>query len=188
VQLPQTLVHWLLVASAASAIVFFCAGLTSFFEYSRRRPPWVVTIHNAGAVLSLAALAGVIFLPTRSDGWALAGIALYSVAVSVFLSAMDAARPTRLQRSFVDEPLPDRLITTGPYRWIRHPFYLGYILGALAAPVAIANPVMIVLAAMMIAITVAAAVREERVWLKSLRAGAYRDYKKQTGMFLPYIG
>ena len=96
-------------------------------------------IHDAGPVLSLAHLAGVVFLPPRSDAAAVAGIMLYSLAVAVFLSAIESAKRTRLQRAFVDEPLPDRLITDGPYRWVRHPFYVGYILGAVAAPVAMAG-------------------------------------------------
>jgi protein-S-isoprenylcysteine O-methyltransferase Ste14 len=37
----------------------------------------------------------------------------------------------------------------------------------------------------MIAITVAAAFREERVWVASPRADAYRDYQRRTAMFLP---
>lgn len=186
--LPQTLVHWVLVASAATAIIFYAAGLTSFFEAPRKRPVWVGVIHDAALVLSLVHLAGTVLLPPRSDGWAAAGIVLYSLAVAVFLSAIESARRTRLQRAFIDYPMPDRLITDGPYRFVRHPFYLGYIVGALAAPVAINSIVLSLLAAAMISITLLAAFREERVWLKSAKADAYREYRRKTGMFLPFIG
>jgi protein-S-isoprenylcysteine O-methyltransferase Ste14 len=188
VQLPQTIIHWLLSGSAAAAVIFFAAGLTTYFETAPNRRWWVRLIHDAGPVLSLAHLASVVLLPPRSDAAAVAGILLYSLAVAVFLSAIESAKRTRLQRAFVDEPLPDRLITDGPYRWVRHPFYVGYILGAVAAPVAVAGTGLILIAILMIGLTLAAATREERAWLASPRAASYRAYRARTGMFLPFIG
>ena len=41
---------------------------------------------------------------------------------------------------------------------------------------------------MMIAISVSAAIREERVWLKSPHGDAYRAYRRKTGMIIPFIG
>lgn len=187
-QLPQTLVHWLLTGSATTAIIFFGAGLTGFFETPRKRPAWVSAIHDVTLVLSLVHLAGTVLLPPRSEAWAAVGIVLYSVAVAVFLSAIEAARRTRLQRAFVDEPHPDRLITDGPFRYVRHPFYVGYIAGSLAAPVAVNSVVLSVLAAAMISLTVVAAFREERLWLSSPRGEAYREYQRHTGMFIPFVG
>lgn len=187
-QLPQTLIHWLLAGSASAAVIFFAAGLTTYFETAPTRRWWVHLIHDAGPVLSLAHLAGVVLLPPRSDAAATAGIVLYSLAVAMLLSAIESAKRTRLQRAFVDEPLPDRLITDGPYRWVRHPFYAGYILGAVAAPVAVAGTGLILIAVLMIGLTIAAALREERAWLRSPRGQAYRTYRAKTGMFVPFIG
>lgn len=187
-QLPQTLIHWLLAGSAAAAVIFFAAGLTTYFETAPHRRWWVHLVHDAGPALSLAHLAGVVLLPPRSDAAAVVGILLYSLAVAVFLSAIESAKRTRLQRAFIDHPLPDRLITDGPYKWVRHPFYLGYILGAVAAPVAVASIGLLLLSVAMVSLTMLAAFREERVWLASTRAASYRDYRARTGMFLPFIG
>jgi protein-S-isoprenylcysteine O-methyltransferase Ste14 len=181
---PTTVPHWLFAFAATGAVVFFFVGLPSYLE-RRDRPTWVRGIHDAGLLLALSHLAGVFLLSPRSDNFAAVGVVLYTLAVAIFLSAMDAARETRLQRAFVDHPLPDRLITTGPYRWVRHPFYVGYVVGALAPPVAIGGIWMSVVSVLMIAIVIVAAFREERVWLSSPRADAYREYQKRTGMFLP---
>lgn len=183
--MPDRAVHWLLVFSALAAVSFFCVGLTSYFERRPEKPLWVRGIHDAGMLLSLLHLAAVYLLEPRSDGFAVAGIVMYTASVSLFLSAIEAANRTRLQRAFVDLPLPDRLITVGPYRWVRHPFYLGYIIGALAPMVAIDHLAVFVVSSLMVLITVAAAVREERVWLSSPRADAYREYCGRTGMFFP---
>jgi len=185
---PQTLIHWLLVLSSATAILYFAVGITTHFDRPRNRPTWVGVIHHFGTVLSLLHFVFVILLPPRGDIWAAAGIVLYTAAVGVFLSAIESAHRTKLQREFIDEPLPDRLISNGPFRVIRHPFYSGYILGALAAPVAIDSAALATIAAIMIVISIAAAIREERVWLNSVHGEAYRTYRGRTGMFIPFLG
>ena len=186
-QAPETLIHWLLAGAAAAAVTFFAAGLTLYFERSPR-PPWVMAVHYLSMVLALLQVAGIFFLETRSDPFVAAGILMYSLSVMLYLAAIESARRTRLQRSFIDHPLPDRLITDGPYRWVRHPFGAGYLLGALAAPVAIDDWRMIALSLPLVVTTVAAAVREERVWLSSPRGEEYRAYRRRKGMFIPFIG
>jgi protein-S-isoprenylcysteine O-methyltransferase Ste14 len=113
---------------------------------------------------------------------------MYFASVSVFLSAIESAKRTRLQRSFVDHPLPERLIADGPYGWVRHPFCTGYLLAALAGPMAIDHIAMLVLALPLVMLSIYAAVREERVWLSGARRDEYRDYRRRTGMFIPFVG
>ena len=183
--LPVTVAHWLFASAAVAAVLFFSIGLTSYFERRADRPLWVRGIHDAGMLLSLVHMTGAFVLTPRSDGFAVAGTMMYTGAVLIFLSAIEAASRTRLQRAFMDHPLPDRLITDGPYRLVRHPFYLGYIVGALAPAIAIDHIAIVLVSVAMIAITLAAAFREERVWLASPRADAYREYQRRTSMFLP---
>lgn len=184
---PDSLLHWLLAASSAATVAFFGIGLTAYFERAPR-PAWVLLLHYLSMVFALAGLAGVILLPARQDRWVGVAIAMYLLALSVFLSAIEAARRTRLQRSFVDHPLPDRLITDGPFRWVRHPFCTGYLLAALAAPVAIQHPAMWLVAVPLVMLSISAAFREERIWLAGPRADEYRDYQRRTGMFVPFVG
>jgi len=186
-QLPQTLIHWLLAGAAASAVTFFAAGLTLYFERSQR-PLWVMAVHYVSMVMAILQVAGVLLLTPRSDAFAALGIVMYSGSIALYLSAIEAAQRTRLQRSFVDHPLPDRLITHGPYRWMRHPFGAGYLLGALAAPIAVQDVRLYLIAIPLMTATILAAAREERVWLASPRGDEYRDYRRKTGMFIPFIG
>ena len=182
---PGTVVHWLFALAAAGAVSFFFVAVPSYLERRTERPLWVRGVHGASLLLALAHLAAAFFLPPRSENFAAAGIVMYTLSVALFLSAMEAARPARLQRAFIDHPLPDRLITGGPYRWVRHPFYLGYIIGALAPAVAIQSAWIVVITVIMIGIVVVAAFREERVWLSSSRAQEYRNYQRRAGMFFP---
>jgi protein-S-isoprenylcysteine O-methyltransferase Ste14 len=186
-QFPQSLMHWLLFGSAAAAVTFFAAGLTLYFERAPR-PTWVLIAHYTSMLLALLQVAGVLVLEPRADALVALGVVMYTGSVALYLAAIESAKRTRLQRSFIDHPLPDRLITDGPYRWVRHPFGTGYLLSALAAPVAIDDLRMIAVAVPLVAMTVFAAIREERVWLASARGDAYREYRKRTGMFVPFLG
>jgi protein-S-isoprenylcysteine O-methyltransferase Ste14 len=177
----------MLAGASAATVVFFAAGLTLYFERSPR-PGWVVAVHYTSMILAVAQFAGVFLLPTRSDPFVATAIGMYAAAILLFLSAIEAAHRTRLQRSFVDLPLPDRLITDGPFRWVRHPFCSGYLLAALAGPVSIASVAMVVIAVPLTAVAIVAAIREERVWMASARAEEYHAYARRTGMFVPFIG
>jgi protein-S-isoprenylcysteine O-methyltransferase Ste14 len=184
---PDSPLHWILAATSAATVAFFCIGLTSYFERRSDRPGWVRLLHDTGALLALIQLVGVVLFEPRSDWLVFAGLALYLGAMLVFLSAIETARSMRMQRSFVDRPLPERLLTDGPFGWVRHPFYAGYMMGAVAPCVAIAHPALVVIALLMIAMVLNAAFREERVWLSSPRAEAYRQYQQRTGMFVPRL-
>ena len=188
--LPETLIHWLLVGASAATVLFFSGGLTLYFERSPR-PAWVLLIHYASVVLSVMQVAALFVFNTRGDLFVAVAIAMDTSAILLFLSAIEAANRSRLrlQRSFVDYPLPDRLITDGPYRWVRHPFGVGYLLAAFATPIAIDHWLPLLIAAPLVALVIAAAVREERVWLSSpARSDDYREYRRTTGMFIPFIG
>jgi protein-S-isoprenylcysteine O-methyltransferase Ste14 len=184
---PQTPIHLVLAGAAVAAVTFFGVGLTGYFERTPR-PVWVLVVHYVSMLLALLQTAGVIFLKPRSDFFASIGIGMFTLSIALYLAAIEAAQRTRLQRSFIDHPLPDRLITHGPFCWVRHPFCTGYLLGALAPPIAMDDLRMIAISLPLVAITFSAAIREERVWLASPRGDEYREYRKRTGMFIPFIG
>ncbi len=187
-EFPDTILHWILGAAAGGALSFFCVGLTSYFERRDDRPLKARLVHDSASLLAMAHLGSVLFLKPRSDLFAGVGIAMYTACGALMLATIEAADRTRLQRAFVDHPLPDRLITSGPYRWVRHPFYVAYMIGALAPVVAVQRPFVMLVSTMMIALAVVAARREERVWLAGPKAAAYREYQKRTAMFIPFIG
>ena len=187
VELPQTLLQWALAGAAVATVVFFGAGLTLYFERATRQR-WVLSLHYGSMLLAAVQTAGIVVLPNRDDVYVMTAIGMYTLAMLLFLGAIEAAKRTRLQRSFVDLPLPDRLITDGPFRWIRHPFCAGYVLAAAAGPVATAHWLMFLVSPPLIGLAVAAAVREERVWLASGRAAEYHAYQQRTGMLVPFVG
>ena len=67
------------------------------------------------------------------------------------------------------------LVTTGPYRWIRHPIYSGVLLGMVGTAIAIVG-----------AYFLFSAVVEERTMVKLFPA-AYPPYQRVTKMLIPYL-
>lgn len=78
------------------------------------------------------------------------------------------------------------LVTTGPYRWIRHPMYTATLLLVAAASLLTANVVVVVGGLTMFALLVARSRLEEQR-LEEKFGDAYRDYQRRTGRFLPRL-
>jgi protein-S-isoprenylcysteine O-methyltransferase Ste14 len=79
-----------------------------------------------------------------------------------------------------------RLVTSGVYRWIRHPLYASlFYLGMGIAIKRISLPIVVILALLCIAVYLTARV-EERSNLEQF-GDAYRVYMHQTKMFIPFL-
>jgi protein-S-isoprenylcysteine O-methyltransferase Ste14 len=77
------------------------------------------------------------------------------------------------------------LVTTGPYRRVRHPIYSGILLGMAGTAVAV-SPYWLIAVAVLGAYFLFSAVSEEHTMTK-LFPDAYPPYKRATKMLIPYI-
>ncbi len=66
---------------------------------------------------------------------------------------------------------------SGPYRFVRHPLYLGSTVIGLGFAIAARSPVVFGLTALYLVVTVAAAIRTEEAALDAKFGGAYTQYK-----------
>jgi protein-S-isoprenylcysteine O-methyltransferase Ste14 len=78
------------------------------------------------------------------------------------------------------------LVTSGPYRWIRHPFYAGVALDILANSLLAANAFLFVMGGTAVVLIVLRTRREEANLLARFGED-YRRYKERTGRFLPRL-
>ena len=166
-----------------------------FFRRGRLNAAWWATAAPfglSGAVLIgwwVRALSGAGTVDA-AVGWA--WLALPSVVVAggslalIGWTAGTHVHPVSLWHQEAD--LPVGIVTRGPYRWVRHPFYLAFIgtLGAafLAAPHWLTG-VALALGSWRLRHT---AIREEHRILGSVHGPGYRRYMRRTGRFLPRPG
>ena len=96
----------------------------------------------------------------------------------------------RLGRNLTDTVVTRRehtLVTSGPYRWVRHPFYDALALLLIAIALVAANWFLLVTGAMFFAL-IAIRSRTEEAKLAARFGESYRVYRSRTGRFLPRIG
>lgn len=77
------------------------------------------------------------------------------------------------------------LVTTGPYRTIRHPIYTGIIVGMAGTAIAVSTYWLVALA-LVAAYFIYSAFVEERDMAKNFPA-AYPEYKRSTKMLIPFV-
>jgi protein-S-isoprenylcysteine O-methyltransferase Ste14 len=78
------------------------------------------------------------------------------------------------------------LVTTGPYAWVRHPFYAAFALAVVANALVAANWFLLLAGALVLALLVARC-RIEEANLAARFGEAYQTYSRRTGRFLPRL-
>jgi len=78
------------------------------------------------------------------------------------------------------------LVTAGPYRWIRHPFYVAAALAMLGNSLAAANWFILLTGGLAVSLMVLRTRIEEQKLLERF-GDSYQAYRKRTGRFLPRI-
>jgi len=129
-----------------------------------------------GGVVALWKL-GALFSPSP------AVIAVQALAVALFLWA----RWTFGVRSFhaAANPTEGGLVTTGPYRFIRHPIYTAICLFGWAGVAAHASAVNALLGALMTAGAIVRMLCEEKLVVETYPE--YREYAKRTKRMIPGV-
>ena len=145
--------------------------------------------------IGLAMMAGLIafMVNPRSMAWSSIDLPTWLrwVGVGVGLLAMPLLlwTLTNLGRNLTDTVVTRRvhtMVSTGPYRWVRHPFYVAVAMTIVANGLAAANWFLLVAGVALVTLLVVRTRTEEEKLL--LRFGdSYRTYMDQTGRFLPKI-
>jgi protein-S-isoprenylcysteine O-methyltransferase Ste14 len=105
-------------------------------------------------------------------------------AAAGFGLRLAAARALRSDYCYAPRA-PGSLCIRGPYRWCRHPAYLGTCLYALAPPLWFASPVAMALVPAALAAVVYRLRLEEAILSASIRG--YVAYRRRTAALLPFL-
>ena len=156
------------------------------YHFNMPKMPPGVRLISTLVILSAAWLTFLTFRQVQPNTPQFVGLALMIASFLLFWWTIAESRSARLLAAF-DEKLPHCVLRTGPYAWVRHPFYVSYLLKwggwALAAwDIWALVPVI----AMGTTYYVAAG-EEEASFTDSENAEAYEIYRKQTGRFFPRL-
>lgn len=161
-------------------------GATS--GYDRRTRPWVIVagfvtvpLLIVGPPWEYAHFSG----PIPRDG-ALAWVGLAAFATGI---ALQAAAMWALAGSYtvwLGVRPGQRLVTSGPYRFVRHPGYLSYILSLTGIGLALGSLIALALAVLVVPFLMWRIGTEERMLLAEF-GDRYRDYMRRAKRLLPFV-
>ena len=127
---------------------------------------------------------GIFWGPTLFPWFGITGHYLYIAAMLVGGGLVIAGWARVYREVWTAGEKPEALLTTGVYRFLRHPQYLGLLLISFGALLDWATPVTLVLWPVLVARYVSLARREDQ-YLSQEFGEQWRSYAKRTGGFCP---
>jgi len=172
--------------------LLFLSGVAGFGAFA-----WAVSGHFVGAkapgamkLIFVLSLIGIIdFLSnvwlTPVPDWRRAiGFCFHLLAIYLFGWAILATRRERPAIAFAGDR-PTRLFNSGPYYFIRHPFYASYLLFWLGCVAETSSVLMLLIFLSLSAIYTIAALGEQSNFSNSALSDQYQAYQKSAGFFWP---
>ena len=151
----------LLDLGLASCLISFAWGMRNLFVLPRRKTIGMRITASVGSILAGLQFCVIQSLPIFIPFRVYVTLVMYSASLLLFWWAVFATGRRRLPACFTSiEPVT--LVTAGPYRFIRHPFYAAYLLAWSAGAVAASNPLLIGSLIFMFVLYVRAAWGEEQ--------------------------
>lgn len=154
---------------------------------------WIFVLLRLAALAGLAGLLAYVIEP-RWMAWSSVPIPVGLRWAGVVLGALTAALLVwtfrTLGTNLTDTVVTRRehtLVTSGPYRWVRHPFYVAFALATTANSLVAANWYLFACGATAFALLVLRTRTEEQKLVERF-GDAYKQYMERTGRFLPYLG
>ena len=115
-----------------------------------------------------------------------AGTAVMLAGLVLFWRTIKESSKANLLAVF-DEDLPHGLLKTGPYRYVRHPFYTAYMLHWCGWALAAWHVWSVVPAVAMVTTYWVAARDEEQKFSRTEMSKEYRNSRANTGQFFPRL-
>lgn len=170
-------------------------SLTCFCSFA-----WAINAHFVSSRMSVfmhsTAALGLVFaslqilaifnVPSFDTIRVFVSASFYVVSLALFWWTVGVTRSRRLSIAFSKDK-PHHLLQTGPYRFVRHPFYVAYSFFWIAGFVAALRWYLVPSVVVMPAFYFCAARMEEAKFHNSDLRELYERYCSNTGMFLPRL-
>lgn len=176
------MVRLLLALAGVACFGSFAWAVKGHFRSLDRPPRGMQMI----SILSIAAVGWFLLRIEASPPgrfWPLA-LAMMAGAQAMFWWAVATTRVQRLTLAF-ETDTPAFLYKTGPFRYVRHPFYGIYLLFWTSTSIATSQIVAWIVPLTFALVYFLAARREEDKFAHSALAEYYQRYRIRTGMFFP---
>lgn len=175
-----------LAVGLTTCLASFQMALGAHFIRAGKLPRATAALVVLSAMLYFAAMLHLFVTGAPRPPLAAAAAVLMTCSLLLFRSARRSSPPRTLAVAF-GEADPAQIVTTGPYRYMRHPFYVSYMLYWAAAFLSAPHPLIGAGTLTILVLYVILAGREERALLASPLGPEYRQYQSRSGRFLPRL-
>ena len=170
----------------------FVVGLVTFglfslavrYHFHSVKMPGGMKVISAVSFSAFVLFAVFLFRQPADPVYQVVSLCLMLVSLSLFGWAVITTRAFEFNLAY-DPAAPKAICDLGPYRHVRHPFYLAYCIFWTATFVATLHWTQIATACVLLILYIIAAKGEERGFLASPLADAYGQYRGRTGFIIP---
>ncbi len=171
-----------LFVSGTACFASFSWGVKKHFRSTGKMPAGMQLISLLSFAGYLSFLVRLMLQPVI--GGAIASLGLFLLSLALFNWTISATKRTPPTLAF-DTDKPVFLLLHGPYQYVRHPFYLSYMLFWTGTALAFSSTLGWLTPLVMLLVYQHAAQREEHKFAQSDFAADYAKYQRRAGMFLP---
>lgn len=153
-------------------------------SYLQNVPVYLSTLTLIGIILGVFKVGTLEYLPSYEP------VRIIGLLFFLVFSWIQILSVKTLAESYSQEVLIHKdhvLITGGIFRIVRHPQYISQMLMDLGAAAALLSYIVLPIAVIEIPLLVMRAVMEEKLLEKYFKDD-YKEYKKKSGFFIPFIG
>ncbi|HQT63585.1 MAG: hypothetical protein B7Z75_06965 [Acidocella sp. 20-57-95] len=180
--MQHSIISTALLVSGTTCFASFSWGVKKHFRSTGKMPSGMKLI-SLLSLLGYISFVGRLMIQPVSGG-SLASLAMFLLSLALFNWTVSATKRTPPTLAF-DTDKPAFLLLHGPYQYVRHPFYLSYMLFWTATALAFSSALPWLTPIVMLLIYQHAAHREEQKFAQSDFSAAYVEYQRRAGMFLP---
>ncbi|MBL8596500.1 MAG: isoprenylcysteine carboxylmethyltransferase family protein [Devosia sp.] len=156
-------------------------------HFKSRQMPAGANLVSAAVLTTLAVFLLLLWSGEAPLAAQLVALALEAASLWLFFRTIAASRDGALHFAF-DTENPVSLVTAGPYRHVRHPFYTSYLIFWTGLAIGTWSPWAIPVLVLMTVLYTVAARGEEAKFARTGMSEDYAAYRARTGMFWPKLG
>jgi protein-S-isoprenylcysteine O-methyltransferase len=189
--LPLLITWPVLVLAAFCTVIFATQPALSLQESkeNRRTDGWtvwlIIGVSGAGQILSVVEWAYLQGAPQAMDAWTITGVILLAGGTAFRLWAINTLKTNFAVTVQIKQG--QQLITSGPYRWLRHPSYTGAWIAMIGAALLMHSYLGLVLMGPGMLLVYMRRIEVEERTLEQAFGQAYSNMKQHTSRLVPRV-